>query len=140
MQTFQPEKKILLIEALGFLFVIVAIWIDEAFHLPHYLFGEPIVPFLVREAIWESMFVGILGCVVIFITWYNAKRIAQLESLLPICMVCKKIRKPDADPELDESWETVESYINKRTGSMFSHGLCPSCALSKYGTRVGSEE
>jgi hypothetical protein len=138
MKGFKPAKNIVLIETFGFLLVIMAIWVDEAFHLPHHLFGEPLVPFLVREAIWESAFVGILGFTVIFFTWRSAKRIAQLESLLPICMICKKIRKPDADPKLDESWETVERYINERTGSQFSHGLCPECALSKYGIRVGS--
>lgn len=140
MKENRPEKKILLIEALGFLIVIVAIWVDEVFHLPHHFFGEPMVPFLMREAIWESAFVLILGLAVIFATWRSAKRIAQLESLLPICMICKKIRKPDADPEREESWETVEHYINERTGSQFSHGLCPECALSKYGVRVGSDE
>ena len=61
MKKFQPEKRIVLIEVLGFFLVIVAIWVDELFHLPHYLFGEPLVPFLMREAIWESTFVGILG-------------------------------------------------------------------------------
>jgi hypothetical protein len=140
MKKIRPEKNIMLIEALGFLFVIVAIWVDEVFHLPHYLFGEPMVPFLIREAIWESTFVAVLGSVVLFATWRSSKRIAQLESLLPICMVCKKIRKPNANPELDESWQTMELYINERTGSQFSHGLCPACALSKYGTRIGPEQ
>lgn len=137
MKRFQPEKRILLVEMLGFLILIVAIWVDEAFHLPHHLFGAPIAPFLWREAIWESAFIGILGLVVILVTWRNAKRIAQLESLLPICMICKKIRKPNADPDRDESWETVEGYINERTGSQFSHGLCPACALDKYGVSIG---
>jgi len=140
MKKFCSAMNILLIEILGFIFVIVAIWIDELFHLPHYLFGEPMVPFLLREAIWESGFVGILGFVVIVATWRSYKRITQLESLLPICMICKKIRKPNTDPELDESWQTVEHYISDHTNSRFSHGLCPTCALHKYGTRLGPEQ
>ncbi|MFH1755767.1 MAG: hypothetical protein ABIA59_08710 [Candidatus Latescibacterota bacterium] len=139
MKKVRPEKRILLVEMLGFLIVIVAIWVDEAFHLPHHLFGAPMTPFLWREAIWESVFVLVLGLAVVFATRRNARRIAQLESLLPICMVCKKIRKPNADPELDESWQTMELYINERTGSQFSHGLCPECALSKYGISVEPE-
>jgi hypothetical protein len=27
----------------------------------------------------------------------------------------------------DEYWERVETYIKERTGSRFSHGICPDC-------------
>ena len=135
-----PAIKIMVFEALGFLVVILAIWLDEAFHLPHYIFGEPLVPFLAREALWESAFVAVLGLAVMLATWRGSKRIAQLESLLPICMICKKIRKPNTDPEIDESWQTVERYIHERTGSDFSHGLCPACALREYGVTVGPRQ
>lgn len=48
-------------------------------------------------------------------------QISQLESMLPICSYCKKVR--------DESdyWTQVESYISVRTGASFSHSVCPDC-------------
>ena len=38
-----------------------------------------------------------------------------------ICAYCNKIRN-DSD-----YWERVETYIRERTGSKFSHGVCPDC-------------
>ena len=47
--------------------------------------------------------------------------VAQLESLLPICSYCKKIR------DEGEAWWPVEEYIARQTGTDFSHGICPHC-------------
>jgi len=52
-------------------------------------------------------------------------RVRSLETLLPICSYCKKIRS-------DESyWEEVEVYISDHTDTMFSHSICPDC-YNKY--------
>lgn len=55
-------------------------------------------------------------------------KIKSLESLLSICARCKKIREPESDPKLQESWTPFEAFISKRTSTTFSHGLCPKCA------------
>ena len=47
--------------------------------------------------------------------------IRLLEELIPICAYCRKVSDDG------ESWERIETYINKRTGSNFSHGMCPEC-------------
>ena len=49
------------------------------------------------------------------------KRIGSLESILPICAWCKKIR------DKDDRWQQMETYISEQTGSAFSHGMCPDC-------------
>jgi len=49
------------------------------------------------------------------------KQIGQLEQLIPICVYCKQVRD-DAD-----YWHSIEQYIHSRTGSRFSHGICPTC-------------
>ena len=59
--------------------------------------------------------------------------IGRLESILPICMNCKKIRETDAAPQEQKSWTPVESYIETLSGSAFSHSICPSCAKELYG-------
>lgn len=50
-----------------------------------------------------------------------ATQVRQLEEILPICGYCKKVR--------DDSnyWQQIESYINARTGTDFSHSICPDC-------------
>jgi CheY-like chemotaxis protein len=47
--------------------------------------------------------------------------VKQLNSLLPICSYCKKIRD-DKD-----YWQSVEGYISRHTNTQFSHSICPEC-------------
>ena len=48
-------------------------------------------------------------------------QVRQLEELMPICTYCKKIRDDQ------NYWQQIEGYINERTGSEFSHSICPDC-------------
>jgi len=50
-----------------------------------------------------------------------ASEIKELSAMLPICCMCKKIRDDKG------YWSQVETYINKHTGTAFSHGYCPEC-------------
>ncbi len=58
--------------------------------------------------------------------------IDRLVALLPICAHCKRIRKAGGDPGAEESWQAIESYITEKTGTAFSHGICPRCAAELY--------
>lgn len=51
----------------------------------------------------------------------------RLSDLLPICSHCKSIREDDG------YWKQVETYFSERTGTAFSHGICPACLASHYG-------
>ena len=60
----------------------------------------------------------------------SLSEIRVLESFLPICAECKKIRDEQGD------WHQLEAYISRRTDTRFSHGYCPECyrkALSEAG-------
>jgi PleD family two-component response regulator len=48
-------------------------------------------------------------------------KVKELSGLLPICMMCKKIR--------DDSgyWNQLETYISLHSEALFSHGICPDC-------------
>ncbi len=48
-------------------------------------------------------------------------QVRQLEQMLPICSYCKKIRDDQ------NYWQQLEGYISERTGSDFSHSVCPDC-------------
>jgi PAS domain S-box-containing protein len=49
-----------------------------------------------------------------------------LQSFLPICSYCKRIRNDQ------NYWQSVEGYISAHTNTQFSHSICPEC----YDTRV----
>jgi phosphoserine phosphatase RsbU/P len=47
--------------------------------------------------------------------------IKHLEGLLRICMHCRRIQ---ASPH---SWEKLETYVQKHSDAVFSHGICDTC-------------
>jgi phosphoserine phosphatase RsbU/P len=49
------------------------------------------------------------------------KKVEQLESFLPICSYCKKVRDDQ------NYWQQIETYVSSRTSTQFSHGVCPDC-------------
>lgn len=51
--------------------------------------------------------------------------VKTLQSFLPICAKCKKIRDDQG------SWQAIEAYISEHAEVSFSHGLCEQCA-AKY--------
>ena len=52
-----------------------------------------------------------------------------LNSLLPICSYCRRIR------DGKDYWQSVEDYVSQHTDSKFSHGICPDC----FGKQVRPE-
>lgn len=50
-----------------------------------------------------------------------SSQVTQLEQMLPICSYCKKVRDDK------NYWQQIEGYIRERTGSEFSHSVCPDC-------------
>jgi sigma-B regulation protein RsbU (phosphoserine phosphatase) len=56
---------------------------------------------------------------------YTAE-IRQLREMIPICVYCRKVR------DEHDCWDQVETYIQKQTGSRFTHAACPGC----YETEV----
>lgn len=56
---------------------------------------------------------------------YMFQRLSQqvriMEKLLPICAQCKKIRDKAGH------WDHIEKYVEQRSETTFTHGLCPDC-------------
>ncbi len=95
--------------------------------------------FLFKGYLIPALFGGAAGCLIGFyihtIRQLNtalAKRVGELERILPICAHCKRIRKPDSDPEVQHSWQQIESYISRKTDSQFTHSICPECMEHLY--------
>jgi nitrate/nitrite-specific signal transduction histidine kinase len=60
------------------------------------------------------------------------ERIKKLETLLPICSSCKKIRIDNEKPMEPESWTTIEHYLHEKKDMTFTHGICPDCMNKLY--------
>jgi phosphoserine phosphatase RsbU/P len=57
------------------------------------------------------------------------KRVSSLESLLPLCMYCRRINS-------SATWQSVEDYLWEHVDVKVSHGCCPDC-LSKLQRQLG---
>jgi DNA-binding response OmpR family regulator len=57
------------------------------------------------------------------------KRVSNLESLLPLCMYCRRINS-------SEMWQSLEDYLWEHVDVKVSHGCCPDC-LSKLTRQLG---
>ena len=53
-------------------------------------------------------------------------RVKALSGLLPICIICKRIRDDQG------YWNQIESYIRDHSEAEFSHSLCAECAKRHY--------
>jgi CRP-like cAMP-binding protein len=52
--------------------------------------------------------------------------LCTLGTFLPICARCKKIRLEN------DSWLSIEEYIEDHSEAEFSHGICPACSKELY--------
>ncbi len=59
--------------------------------------------------------------------WYvilvieDLSAIVELQRMIPICSVCKKVRTEH------DAWQRVERYFHEHWNLRFSHGYCPEC-------------
>ena len=125
------SKRIFAFEVVGFLLVIMVLWMDEFFDLPHKLFGAPATPINFTESIFETIIVLVLAALVIFLTIALLKKIVV--GIFPVCSFCKKIR-------LDDRWIPIDSYIRDHSEADFSHSICPECAAERYGDMLDLKE
>ena len=115
------SRRMLALEAFGFLLILVIIWMDELFDLPHVLFGAARTPVRWGEGALESLLTIAVGTAVVLITYRAFRRIEYLESLIVMCAWCRRVRS-------GHDWLSVEAFLQRQHQSHTSHGICETCA------------
>ena len=113
-------NEALLLEALGFIFVALLIWVNEYLDLPHMLLSAPPTPWRPVEVAIESGFVLLLGAAVTGVSWLTFRRLAYLESLLTLCAACQRVGD-------EGGWMEFELFVESRDSLETTHGMCPDC-------------
>ncbi len=73
-----------------------------------------------------------IGANISVLTIEDVTQVTRLRNIVPICMMCKKVRDDH------EYWQHVETYFRDEIGVDFSHGLCPECE-AQYRKGQGME-
>jgi len=104
---------------------------------------HPEIPYLHKEHLIVGGATGLasgfmIALALVYIHRYKAarRRIRNLESHLPICAHCKKIRSTHNDEREAAAWVPVDSYFTSREGVLFTHGVCPECESAHYADWV----
>jgi len=66
----------------------------------------------------------------VLLTLEDISELMQLQSMLPICAGCKKIRDDK------QYWQSVDMYFNKHLDVEFTHSLCPECIKKLYSDSI----
>ncbi|MBU1244063.1 hypothetical protein KKD52_06805 [Myxococcota bacterium] len=119
-------NRVILYEIIAFASIILLVWLDEVMDIPALFLGAVPTPINWRESLFESVFIVLIGAVIIHFTHSLLKRMKYLEGILPVCASCKKIR------DEQDHWHPIESYVRERSDVEFSHGICPECAEKLY--------
>ncbi|MBN1899498.1 MAG: hypothetical protein JW827_12040 [Spirochaetes bacterium] len=119
------RRKILIFELNGFGIIILALWANEIFDLPHRLFNAPLTPVNFIESSMETILVLILAAFIIPFSMHFLNKIKYLEGFLPVCARCKRIR-------VGNDWIPIERYLEGHTDVDLTHGLCPHCMEEYY--------
>lgn len=60
--------------------------------------------------------------------------VTHLKELLSMCAYCRRV--------VDEAgeWQSIETFLQRRTGTTVSHGVCPDCLASMMPDEHGGDE
>jgi hypothetical protein len=128
MQGYKPDvskkyaqRGTLILEIVGFFCAIMSCWLTEFF--------DP--PFNFTQVAIETLIIGALGWVTVYLTWHLINRLKYLEGFMVICASCKRVKVAE------DTWVSIEGIIRNNSDLLLSHGVCPGCALELYGEFLG---
>ncbi len=113
-------RKIVVIEIIVFLLIIVFIWAEEIFDLPHMLLNAEPTPVNYEESFMETFIFTVIFGFLIYHTIKILMKIRNLESFVRICSGCHKVY-------VNGRWVLLEEYFNSYANKKTSHGLCDDC-------------
>jgi hypothetical protein len=56
----------------------------------------------------------------------KARKVSQLEGILPVCIACKRINAPDG------TWVDLDAYLDRHSAAKAERCLCPDCRGARY--------
>lgn len=113
------HRPLLLIQAAGFVLVLMAIWADELLDIPGWIFHAPESPPRWAEIWFETAVIGALAVVALGVSARLLREVRELRSMVAVCAWCRRVR-------VDGQWVPFEQFLlseQKRP----THGVCDRC-------------
>ncbi len=114
----RPLEYIAFWQFLGFLLLVVLIWLNAVFDLSLLFFRVPSRGSWFGACALTAVTI-VVGFIIVAHTYVQQKR--ELKGLIHICSYCRKVQ---LNPR---AWEQLEQFISKRTLTKFTHVICPAC-------------
>jgi len=108
----------------GYVSVIIIVWSNEIFDLPHLLLNAEATPINWVECLIETFCVSTLFIIYVLYVNLLLSKIKILEGCLSMCPLCRKVHTPQNE------WIPIENYIRHNSEANFTHGVCPECKNS----------
>ena len=121
------KGSFLILEAAGFVLILIALSFGELLDLPSLFFGQPPSPASLSDIIFECSCVGFVGIVVLLSTWklYPESKIAVSLPQVTVCAVCQKVCR-------EGKWMSFSAFVEEGSAGSFTHGICPECMDTYY--------
>lgn len=111
--------QIALWQFMGFLILVLVIWLNEVVDLAALWFGTPPSPPDLFRAFALTAAVLVVTIVTVGNTYEQEKRV--IRGLLTVCSYCHRVRMKE------EAWTQMEEYIREHSLARITHGVCPEC-------------
>ncbi len=126
-------EKIILFELIGFGIVILFLWVDEIFDIPHHIFGSETTPINLTECIFETTIVLFFCVIIILFTLALLARVKHIEGFFPICPNCKKVK-------VENDWISIDDYVREYSEGEFAESLCPECTTQHRRSIIADDK
>lgn len=57
----------------------------------------------------------------------SAAMMRTLQGFVPVCAWCKKVKTKASEASEEDTWESLESYLVKKSEVNLTHGICDTC-------------
>lgn len=112
--------KIILVEAAGFLAILILSWLDEILEFPKSFFVAHTSNPEAWEGSFETIAILLIAITILVMTQKMASRLFYLERLLKVCAWCRKVNH-------EGKWRSLEDFFRSGFDTNTTHGMCPEC-------------
>ena len=113
-------RRILVYEAVGFLAILLIVFLDEILGFPEQRLGLHMTHPEWGEFALEAGVILAIAAAILSATQRLLTRFFYLERLLRVCAWCRKIHHGGG-------WVSLEDYFSSGFETKTTHGMCPEC-------------